>query len=63
MSDDLPAGSGQEADPTLLSPQEALLLRLVRDGWTVDEMAAHVDRPPAFVRATLRALAHRLRRF
>ena len=63
MFDDLPAGSGQEGDPTLLTPQEALLLRLVHDGWTVNEMAVRIGQSPAFVRSTLRALAARLQSF
>lgn len=47
----------------LLSHQEAVLLRLVRDGWTVKDMADHVGQSSIVVRAALRALAARLRRF
>jgi len=47
----------------LLSHQEAVVLRLVRDGWTVEEMAVHIGQSSIVVRATLRALAARLRSF
>ncbi|MGH2633982.1 MAG: helix-turn-helix transcriptional regulator [Tepidiformaceae bacterium] len=63
MYDDEPNGGTPSNDAGQLSPLDIVVLRLIRDGARVDEIAAQTGQSTSTVRETLRTLAVKLRSF
>lgn len=64
MDDEPSSGDGREKalQPLRITPQEAAVLRLVRDGSTVEEIAALLEQSTSEILVTLRTLAVKFQR-
>lgn len=61
MMDEGPASSGGRDDAERLSERDVVVLRLIRDGASLGEIAARTGESDLAVRETLRRLAAKLR--